>query len=66
MAKLSTIGTGKYIRNPRSKGIMRVETNTGNGFICYPVKEVHSTRVVLDYTNYLQLPADFEAKEVTI
>jgi len=67
LAKLSTIGVGKYIRDPRSrKKVLRVETDTGNGYICYPVKEVHSTRVVLDMTTYQQLSKDFEAEEATI
>ena len=67
MPKLSDIGLGKYIRDPRnSRKVLKVETDTGNGFICYPVKEVHSTRVVLDTTVYQQLPKDFEAEEATI
>ena len=67
MAKLNDIGLGKYIRNPRrSKGVLKIETDTGNGFICYPVKEIHSTRVVLDLTKYQQLAKDFNAEEVTI
>jgi len=67
LPKLSDVGLGGYIRDPRNpRKVLRVETDAGNVFICYPVKEVHSTRVVLDTTAYQQLPKDKEVDRVTI
>ena len=67
MPTLRDVGLGGYIRDPRNpRKVLRVETDTGNAFICYPVKEVHSSRVVLDTTVYQQLPKDKEVKQVTI
>lgn len=67
MPKLSDVGLGGYIRDPRNpRKVLRVEIDAGNVFICYPVEEIHSTRVVLDTTVYQQLPKDKEVKQVTI
>ena len=67
MPKLSTLALGNYIRSFRnSKEVLRIEVDEGNSFRCYPVKEVHSTRVVLDTERYYFIPKDQEVQQVTI
>lgn len=67
MPKIQNVGLGNYIRNPKNrKEVLRVDTNNGNSFTCYPVKAVHSTRVVVDTERYEQIPLDREVEQITI
>lgn len=75
MAKIQTIGVGNYIRNPKGiRGvnsrqsnveILKIYANNGNSFLCYPVKSVQSTRVILDTSQYYQIPIDTNVEQAT-
>lgn len=75
MAKLSTVGIGKFIRSIRGGHgsssqnsnieIWYVKTNDGNQFICYPVLDPKPNPPVLDYSHHYFLTKDQEVEQVT-
>lgn len=75
MPKIQNVGIGKFIRDLRKTGhskgqrissVLQIATNEGNAFKCFPVKSVHSGRIVLDTTKYHFIPIDSEVEEVSI
>lgn len=76
MAKIQTIGAGKYIRNPRGiKGhnsggmnveVLQIAVNQGGSYLCYPVTNTETNPVTVDTTRYYQIPIDTEVQQVTI
>ena len=74
MAKIQNVGVGNYIRNPRgNRGLnsqqmnveaLRIDSNQGNSFLCFPVTAMNSGSPVVDTTRYLQIPIDTEVEQV--
>ena len=75
MAKIETLGVGKYIQSPKGRShsrgvaiskVLKISSNEGNSFRCFPVKSVNSGNVVLDTTKYLHIPIGTDVREVTV
>lgn len=76
MAKIQTIGVGKYIRSHRgtraknSRGmnieVLWIGSNNGNSFTCFPVTDANARPVGVDRSVYFQIPIDTHVEEVSI
>lgn len=78
--KIENVGVGGFVRNPRgrdnpnSRGsnieVLKVTTDNGNSFTCYPVSSVKvgatGREAVLDTTRYQQIPKGTNVQQVTI
>ena len=76
MPKISDVGVGGFIKNPRGtrlRGsnrtaveVLKVSRNDGNSFLCIPVLEVKGTVVVLDSERHYFIQSDQFVDQVSI
>ena len=76
MPKIQNVGIGNYIRNPRGRRgsdsrqmnveVMKIHSDEGNSFLCYPVTNTETDPVTLDTTRYQYIPIDTNVDQVTI
>jgi len=76
MPKISSVGLGNYIRNPRgrhgvdSRGmnieVLKIAEDHGGSFLCYPVTNTETVPVTLDTTRYQFIPKDQVVDQVSI
>lgn len=76
MAKIQSIGIGKYITNPdgrklsgsngHSIEVLQISENHGNSFLCFPVVDAKANPVTVDKTRYQFIPIDTNVQVVTI
>ena len=74
--KIQDIGIGKYIRSPRgrrqsdSRGmaieVLKIVTDNGNSFTCYPVSSVNSGSANINTDRYYNIPIDSMVEEASI
>lgn len=74
--KISQIGVGGYIRNPKGRygvdsqnsniEVLKVAQNQGGSFICYPVTDPKTVPPTLDMTRYQFIPKDQVVTEASL